>query len=70
MAAAAVAAATRSDKTVSPAGDYVRLSPTAVAVVDTPIFQRLRFLKQLGMTGALLCVASVGGGVQRVRQGP
>jgi hypothetical protein len=33
------------------AGDFVRLSATAAAIVDTPIFQRLRHLKQLGMTG-------------------
>ncbi|KAI3428522.1 hypothetical protein D9Q98_007345 [Chlorella vulgaris] len=31
-------------------GDFVRLSATAAAIVDTPIFQRLRHLKQLGMT--------------------
>lgn len=30
-------------------GDYVKLSATAVAISDTPIFQRLRYLKQLGM---------------------
>lgn len=32
------------------AGDYVKLSSVAVSIVDTPIFQRLRYLKQLGMT--------------------
>lgn len=32
-------------------GDYVKLSSVAVSIVDTPIFQRLRYLKQLGMTG-------------------
>lgn len=34
------------------AGDYVRLSAVAVSIVDTPIFQRLRYLKQLGTAGA------------------
>ena len=37
--------------TLSAAGDYVRLSATAVAIVDTPLFQRLRYLKQLGTAG-------------------
>lgn len=42
--------------TTPSAGDYVRLSPTAVAIVDTPVFQRLRYLKQLGTAGG--CCAS------------
>ncbi|KAL4428396.1 hypothetical protein ABPG75_002485 [Micractinium tetrahymenae] len=32
------------------AGDYVKLSSVSVSIVDTPVFQRLRYLKQLGMT--------------------
>lgn len=39
-------------------GDYVKLSATAVAISDTPIFQRLRYLKQLGMAGAPPAAAS------------
>lgn len=39
-----------------PAGDYVRLSAVAVSIMDTPVYQRLRFLKQLGMTGERLCL--------------
>ncbi|GAB4814490.1 hypothetical protein N2152v2_001536 [Parachlorella kessleri] len=30
-------------------GGFVKLSKTAVAIVDTPAFQRLRYLKQLGV---------------------
>ena len=33
-----------------PLWNTIRLDPTAVRIVDTPQFQRLRYIRQLGLT--------------------
>ena len=39
------------DKTIrDPLWDTIRLDATAVRIVDTPEFQRLRYIRQLGFT--------------------